>query len=53
VAVIDSSGLGALVAARQQAEHADTRLVLENPSGTLRQTLRTAGLFSFFGLPPA
>ncbi|WP_238005557.1 STAS domain-containing protein [Dactylosporangium sp. AC04546] len=53
VTFIDSSGVGALVALRQQAERAATRLVLENPSDTLRHTLRTAGVLDSFDVPPA
>ncbi|MEU0555901.1 STAS domain-containing protein [Dactylosporangium maewongense] len=52
VTFIDSSGIGALVAAHRQAEQAGSRLVLENPSAVLLRTLRTAGLISLFGLPP-
>ncbi len=52
VTFVDSSGIGALVAAHKLAERAGSRLVLENPSGVLLRTLRTAGLVSLFGLPP-
>ncbi|MEV4508535.1 STAS domain-containing protein [Dactylosporangium sp. NPDC049525] len=52
VTFVDSSGIGALVSAHKQAERAGSRLVLENLSAALLQTLRTAGLVSFFGLPP-
>jgi anti-anti-sigma factor len=53
VMFVDSSGIGALVAASKQAERAGSRLVLESPSAALLRTLSTAGLLSFFGLPPA
>ena len=53
VTFVDSSGIGALVSAHKQAERAGSRLVLENPSAMLLRTLRTAGLASPFGLPPA
>ncbi|MEV4137599.1 STAS domain-containing protein [Dactylosporangium sp. NPDC049742] len=52
VTFMDSSGIGALVAAHRQAEQTGSRLVLEHPSATLLRTLRTAGLISLFGLPP-
>ena len=52
VTFVDSSGVGALVAAHKQAEHAGTRLVLENASDIVHRTLRTAGLLDFFRLPP-
>src|SRR5258705_7851735 len=51
VTFIDSSGVGALVAARKQVERAGTRLVLENLSDVLRRTLRTAGVLDSLGLP--
>ncbi|WP_345138500.1 STAS domain-containing protein [Dactylosporangium darangshiense] len=50
---VDSTGVGALVAARHHAERAGTRLVLENPSSMLQHALRTASLLTSFGLPPA
>ena len=53
VTFVDSSGLGALVSAHKMAERAGSRLVLENLSEVLLRTLRTAGLVSLFGLPPA
>ena len=53
VTFVDSSGIGALVAAHGLTVRAGSRLVLENPSGTLLRTLRTAGLVTLFGLPPA
>lgn len=53
VTFVDSTGMGALVAARQHAERAGTRLVLENPSSALQHALRTAGLLTSLGLPPA
>ncbi|GAB3850166.1 STAS domain-containing protein [Dactylosporangium cerinum] len=53
VTFVDSSGLGALVTAHKLAERAGSRLVLESPSEALLRTLRTAGLVSLFGLPPA
>ncbi|MDG6103613.1 STAS domain-containing protein [Dactylosporangium aurantiacum] len=53
VTFVDSSGIGALVAAHGLSERAGSRLVLENPSGALVRTLRTAGLVTLFNLPPA
>jgi anti-sigma B factor antagonist len=53
VTFVDSSGIGALVSAHKQAERAGSRLVLEHPSEMFLRTLRTAGLISLFGLPPA
>ncbi|MFF5228797.1 STAS domain-containing protein [Dactylosporangium sp. NPDC000521] len=52
VTFVDSSGIGALVAAQRLAEHAGSRLVLEHPSAALLRALRSAGLISLFGLPP-
>jgi anti-anti-sigma factor len=50
VTFIDSSGIGELVSAYKHAERCGTRFVLENPSGVVRSTLHTAGLFTLFGL---
>jgi anti-sigma B factor antagonist len=52
VTFVDTSGIGALVTAYKHADRSQTRLVLQNPSASLRGTLRTAGLLDFFGLPP-
>lgn len=51
VTFVDSSGIGALVAAQHDAERIGTRLVLQHPSAVLERTLRTAGLLTAFGLP--
>lgn len=53
VTFVDSSGIGALVSAHRLAERAGARLVLENLPAPVLRTLRTAGLVTLFGLPPA
>ena len=48
VRFVDSSGLGALVAARTHAEVTGTRLLLRNPGTQLRRLMSVTGTYDAF-----
>jgi anti-sigma B factor antagonist len=48
VRFVDSSGLGALVAARTHAEVTGTRLLLRNPGTQLRRLMTVTGTYEAF-----
>jgi anti-anti-sigma factor len=50
VTFIDSSGLGALVRLRKEADAEDANLYLLNVSGTTDRLLRLTGLLEFFDI---
>jgi anti-sigma B factor antagonist len=50
VAFMDSSGIGALVAARRAAEQAGARLTVENPSAFVHRLLAMVHIAEYFGL---
>ena len=53
VTLMDSMGVGALVAGYNAARETGTRFVLRNPSEFVHRQLRVTGLAEMFGLPPS
>lgn len=51
VTLIDSVGIGALVTAHREAAAKAVRLVVANPSATVRRQLSVSGLLDLLGTP--